>query len=580
MYSLIRPPPSTAKLLVAFVCGAILALAIAQGHTSLLRAARTPPTSPLFPASTAPAHDGMADSTAVVDLGWYPPSQTVINNLTHVVSNDTTGVYGFIFNSSHTPDDQYGTYNWCNMPHVRPREYVRPSEEYELAYVELIHRHHKRTPYAANSFPVESYNWDCDDEGLYYFAQPFSEDAPASDPGAGRNSSALAYWEVFSGINPFEALAPGWKGTCQFPQITSEGLDDAWQHGADLYAVYHDLLGFLPDRDGDDNDDDESWAQKVKFRVTNNVITSEVAGMVVNAMRGDSTTTTTTGSTPLLVQPDGVDSLEPSYTCAAASDLYDSSRSGADAAWAAHLEAARGLYAALDDISGVDADDEGFHASLDHYYDNLSARQCHGKPLPCKLVNATGTSTSASSPAVLVNDTGSCITQAMADEAYRLGNWEYSHVYRGSGAGSLAASAGSFGVWTAELAAHLRGVVDGTNGGGGGTLWFHNVAHDGSVSRVLGILQVDVMVWPGMGSEVVFELWRRRGGTRDEEEGAAAGGGYYVRVLFGGKVLTSSNPSLGTLDMVPVETLLAYFDGLVGVNASLVVDKCDNSTSS
>lgn len=320
--------------------------------------------------------------------------------------------------------------------------------------------------------------------------------------------------------------------------------------------MYHDLLGFLPSRDGgDDDDDNRSWAQKVKYRVTNNVITSEVAGMVVNAMRGDSTTTT--GSTPLLVQPDGVDSLEPSYTCAAAADLYDSSRSDADPAWAAHLEAARGLYAVLDGISGVDAADEGFHASLDHYYDNLSARQCHGKPLPCKLVNATSTSasTSASSPAAaLVNDTGSCVTQAMADEAYRLGNWEYSHVYRGSGAGSLAASAGSFGVWTAELAAHLRGVVDGTNGGG--TLWFHNVAHDGSVSRVLGILQVDVMVWPGMGSEVVFELWRRTGRGGDGE-GAAASGGYYVRVLFGGKVLTSSNPSLGTLDMVPVETLLA-----------------------
>lgn len=138
MYSLIRSPSSTAKLLVALVCGAILALSIAQGHTSLLRAA-TPPTSPLFPASAAaPAHDGMADSTAVVDLGWYPPSQTVINNLTNVVSNDTTGVYGFIFNSSYIPDDQYGTYNWCNMPHVRPQEYVRPSEEYELAYVELV----------------------------------------------------------------------------------------------------------------------------------------------------------------------------------------------------------------------------------------------------------------------------------------------------------------------------------------------------------------------------------------------------------------------------------------------------------
>lgn len=561
MNSLISLRSWTAISLFAFVGGAILVVSIAQHYTGLLWAAS--PTPPLYLASTpkeAPAStDGMANSTAV-DLGWYASSQSVINNLTNVVSNDTTGVYGFIFDSSYTPDDEYGTYNWCNMPHVRPLEYVRPSEEYELAYVEVvsfafriengritdihtrqIHRHHKRTPYAANSFPVESYTWDCNDEGLYYFARPFSEDTSSPTPDVNRNSSVLAYWETFSGFNPFEALASGWKGTCQFPQITSQGLDDAWQHGADLYAVYHDVLGFLPGRDeGDDEDDSASWRQKVKYRVTNNVITSEVAGMVINAMWN------TTAAVPLLIQPDGVDSLEPAYICASSSAQYDDIQSdSSNPNWGAHLEAAQALYAALDDISGVDPTDSAFHVSFDHYYDNLSARQCHGKPLPCKLVNATssaGDDTAAAGP-LLVNDTGACVTQAMADEVYRLGNWEYSQVYRDSGARSLAASTGSFGVWVAELASHLRGVVDGT---GDGTLWFHNVAHDGSVSRVLGVLQVDVMVWPGMGSEVVFEMWKR---SRD--------GGYYVRVLFGGKVLTSSNPSLGTLDMVAVETLLA-----------------------
>lgn len=141
----------------------------------------------------------------------------------------------------------------------------------------------------------------------------------------------------------------------------------------------------------------------------------------------------------------------------------------------------------------------------------------------------------------LANDTSNCVTQAMADEVYRLGQWEYSQIYRGAGPDALAASASSFGVWVAELAAHLRDVVGGT---GDGTIWFHNVAHDGSVSRLLGVLQADVMVWPGMGSEVVFELWKK-------------GAEHYVRVLFGGRVLTSSNPSLGTMDMVPVDTLLA-----------------------
>lgn len=311
--------------------------------------------------------------------------------------------------------------------------------------------------------------------------------------------------------------------------------------------MYGDLLGFLPARD-----DETAVASalrdgsgKVKYRVTNNVITSEVAGMVINGMWG------TTASIPLLIQPTGVDSLEPDYTCDSSTTQYDDIESDSNAAWEAHLVAAQGLYSELDGISGVDPTDSGFHASFDHYYDNLSARQCHGKPLPCKLVtvtNADGTTTTTS------NDTSDCVTQTMADEVYRFGNWEYSQIYRDAGAESLAASVGSFGVWVAELAAHLRAVAF---GGNLATAWFHNVAHDGSVSRLLGILQVDVMVWPGMGSEVLFELWTNKNGSSSSSSRGLSASGHYVRVLWGGQVLKSSNPSLGTIDMLPVETLLA-----------------------
>ena len=72
---------------------------------------------------------------AAADLGWYPPLQTALNNLTAVLSGE--GVYGFIFNSSETPEERYGTYNWCNMPHVRTKEYVKP-EWAELVYVEVV----------------------------------------------------------------------------------------------------------------------------------------------------------------------------------------------------------------------------------------------------------------------------------------------------------------------------------------------------------------------------------------------------------------------------------------------------------
>lgn len=144
----------------------------------------------------------------------------------------------------------------------------------------------------------------------------------------------------------------------------------------------------------------------------------------------------------------------------------------------------------------------------------------------------------------------------MANQVFRLGEYEYSFIYRDSHQ-SLAASTASYGVWIAELAQHIRDRIAGASP----VIYRHNVAHDGSISRLLSILQVDEMVWPGMGSEVVFEVFKK-------------GDGRYIRVFWGGKLLRSSNPTLGVVDMLPLETILAYFDGLVGVKAARVPGLC------
>ena len=67
-------------------------------------------------------------SIAKATLIHYPPRVTNINNFTFVMQG--TGALG-IFNSSFTPPQQYGEYNWCNMPHVRTTEY-----KYVLVYSE------------------------------------------------------------------------------------------------------------------------------------------------------------------------------------------------------------------------------------------------------------------------------------------------------------------------------------------------------------------------------------------------------------------------------------------------------------
>ncbi|KAK3048205.1 hypothetical protein LTR09_010366 [Extremus antarcticus] len=471
---------------------------------------------PSTPANAAKAGKCVSDTD--VSLQWHAPAQSEINNLTTAING--TGIYNFIFNSSQSPPD---VYNWCNMPHINPSTYSRPSSSYKLEYVEIIHRHHKRTPYADNTFPYETYAWDCSDEGLFYGGEPLN---PAG------NESANTYWSVYT--SPSNPLRPaGFNGTCQFPQITRGGLDDSHQHGADLFAVYSTLLAFLPSTYD---------PASTTFRVTNNVITSQVASMLIPGMYPALTST----DIPLLIQPASIDSLEPAYTCSQADAL--SSRYGAGSsspAWTAHLTASSNLKKQLDAISGVNPNATDWSQSWDHYFDNLSARLCHSKPLPCSA-----------------NDPTQCVTDAMANEVFRLGEYEYSYLYRDAQQ-SLAFSKSSFGIWIAELASNLRDAMSPSTSVSDEARpkYRHNVAHDGSVSRLLSILQLDRMVWPGMGAEVAFELY-----SKDSC--------YFVRVLWGGQVLESSHPAFGKMELLPVDTLLAYFDGLVGRGARKVPGLC------
>lgn len=89
-----------------------------------------------FIASVAASLAYHGKTAAAVDLSWHAPNATAINDLSHVMAG--LGVYGFLYNSSTTPAAEYGTYNWCNMPHVRATEYPKASSEYKLKYVEVV----------------------------------------------------------------------------------------------------------------------------------------------------------------------------------------------------------------------------------------------------------------------------------------------------------------------------------------------------------------------------------------------------------------------------------------------------------
>lgn len=91
----------------------------------------------------------------------------------------------------------------------------------------------------------------------------------------------------------------------------------------------------------------------------------------------------------------------------------------------------------------------------------------------------------------------------------------------------------------------------------------HNVAHDGSISPLLGALQVSTGFWPGMGTEIIFELYE--GPTK---------GDHAVRVLLSGQVMNTSTP-LGLLSMVPWPSFESYLTSLVGSTPSALYKYCN-----
>ena len=85
-----------------------------------------------------------------IDAQWRAPAAFWNTDLNTVLAGP--GTNGFVFKASNAtaasqPSD---VYNYCTMPHVNKQAYIVPAKEFKLEYVEVIHRHHRRTPYSAN----------------------------------------------------------------------------------------------------------------------------------------------------------------------------------------------------------------------------------------------------------------------------------------------------------------------------------------------------------------------------------------------------------------------------------------------
>lgn len=276
----------------------------------------------------------MASAAYTLDgITHYPPVNNSFNSIDAVFAA-SSGTNGGYYNLSTVADIDYGAYNYCNMPHVRAREYEVPTG-YSLQYLEIIHRHHKRTPYASNLFPYEDIPLYCDDTKMYFYAATKN----------GVDTSAIWWKDYMDADNPMMFVKNGFNSTCQFPQISFAGLEDSSQHGRDLWSVYGDKIHYLPK---------EFDPATMIVRVTNNQITSQVAGALIKGLYPDANDFT------VYQQVASQDSLEPGYTCGPADDLR-SAYEDTDA-WFKHLNMSQDLFTALDTISGVDPTDSGWHS--------------------------------------------------------------------------------------------------------------------------------------------------------------------------------------------------------------------------
>uniref|UniRef100_A0A093VIE2 Counting factor 60 n=1 Tax=Talaromyces marneffei PM1 TaxID=1077442 RepID=A0A093VIE2_TALMA len=451
---------------------------------------------------------GLVSLTGSLVLGltseetFYPPTL----NDTAYISNSSIGTYGGIYQADTTGPavgSPYGTYDYCSMPHPRGQEYELPEAlskghvQGKLVYLEYLQRHQRRSPY--NILPGgENEAYDCDNVRPYLYA------------GAASSSSIQAipmYAQTYQ--DPTNPFTPGVNGSCQYPQITVGGVQDGFQHGKDLWAVYGKKLGLIPTQPTD-----RTW-----FRSSESPLTQGSAGAVLRGVWPSYQ-----GALPLHQMVSSVDTVNDGYSCSAIGGTLNALKSTAE--WNDHLAVTQELRSTLGSMLG--ATSGSWQSTFDHFADNFQARLCNGYKLPCSLTNSSN-----------------CVTMEMAQQVFRAGDWEWNYYWR-TNPDVVKYIQVVQGLFIGEIVAHLQAVLDGKSS----LDYTHIFVHDGDIGPVLGALGIDALRWPAIASNIAFEVWD----TNDKSNR------YYARVLYSGWALKTIH---GTLDWVPLADLIGIMSPYV-----------------
>ncbi|KAL4862134.1 hypothetical protein BDV12DRAFT_179288 [Aspergillus spectabilis] len=440
-------------------------------------------------------------SLAAVD-SFYPP----LNHTTYI-TNNSLGSYGGVFNA---PSDQASAtgdsdYDYCSMPHPHvdtyslPRPVANHSVSAKLVYLEYLQRHQRRTPY--NILPGgENHEYNCDTILPHVFSAP-----------SGHGPSPLqVYGQAYTEpTNPF--LTNYVNGSCQYPQLTIGGYLDAYQHGRDLHNLYSKKLGLIP---GHLHENDK----RVWFRSSTAALTQGSAGGVLRGLWPNNTS-----PLPLHQQASSVDTLNRGFPCNVRSTLLSAIQSTPE--WNEHIDVTAPLRTYLADIFNAN-DSPDWLNTWDHFADNFQARLCNGYSLPCSL-----------------SDPSQCVTQDQAYQAFRAGDWMYNYWWRRNP--NVTEYIQSIeGMFIAEMVRKFEAVAERKSD----VVYSHTFAHDGDIAPLLGALGIRALRWPGMGSNLAFELWE----TSTSE--------FYARVLYSGRAIETVH---GVLEWIPLAKLIDILNDFV-----------------
>ncbi|SJX62622.1 related to acid phosphatase [Sporisorium reilianum f. sp. reilianum] len=439
-------------------------------------------------------------------------------------TNTSVTPFSGVFTSSVTPADlPWDTYNYCNAPHVSAKYYERPpqAKDARLVFVNVVQRHHKRTP--DNLYPNENIfnpaaGWDCSNYQQISYSVGANQDANLQGHGIYRKIESPSW-------HPLNSII--WNGTCDQGMLTADGLRDSIQHGRDFWSVYGPYGKNPLLRQGINQRD-------VYFRTSNSDRTYQVSGGLLTGMNG----WTSPGNFPVHTQPSNMDDIVPNYSCGYANGFRSYEQSLL--AWNDHLSSKASLFAALNNVVGT-ASQSGWNSWIDHHFDAMASRQCHGHELP-------------RNPA-----TGQSISQDLANQAYNEGHWEYDYIWN-SGAGADDYVKYGFGVFVQELSRSFKRFASGEDK----YKMRYTVGHDGTMVRLYKSLGLaGQFKWPAMGSEVVMEVYEHKGQ-------------HFVRILKDGKTMQTVNKDLasdaqGNIAWTPLDKVTAYLDSRV---PSDIYSKC------